>query len=159
MPEDLALLERWDEEPDVVASGGEPEANDWNWAVELTRSPAWREQLIALEDGRPIGVVQIIDPQLEDSHYWGDCGPNLRAIDIWLGDEKDRGRGLGAEVMRQAIARCFAAPNVTAIYLDPLVSNVRAIAFYERLGFEFVGERWFGPDHCHVMRLARRESD
>jgi aminoglycoside 6'-N-acetyltransferase len=156
VPADQPLLETWDEEPDVVFCTGEPaQMDDWDWGVELRRRVPWREQLIAQEDGRPIGVVQIIDPREEDSHYWGDCPPHLRAIDIWLGDAADRGRGLGAEVMRQTIARCFAPPEVRAIIIDPLVANVRAIRFYERLGFKFVGERWFGPDHCHVMQLDR----
>jgi hypothetical protein len=37
-----------------------------SWETELLRFPAWRQQL----DGRPIGFVQIINPLLEDSHYW-----------------------------------------------------------------------------------------
>lgn len=58
-------------------------------------------------------------------------------------------------MMRLAIARCFATPDVTAIMIDPLASNVRAIAFYARLGFVPVERRWFGADDCLVMRLAR----
>ncbi len=54
-----------------------------------------------------------------------------------------------------AIERCFAEPSVTAIILDPLVGNVRARRFYERLGFRHVEDRWFGADHCAVHRLPR----
>mgnify|MGYP003467119708 CR=1 FL=1 len=36
--------------------------------------------------------MQIIDPALEESHYWGDIGPDLRAIDIWIGSPGDLGR-------------------------------------------------------------------
>ena len=67
--DDLELLRRWDEEPHVVES--DPN-DDWGWEVELTRNPDWREQLIAEVDGRSIGFIQIIDPALEDSHYWGE---------------------------------------------------------------------------------------
>jgi len=45
--------------------------------------------------------------------------------------------------------------RVTAILIDTLASNVRAIAFYARLGFVPVERRWFGADDCLVMRLAR----
>lgn len=149
---DLELLQRWDEEPHVVES--DPN-DDWGWEVELARSPDWREQLVAEADGRPIGFVQIIDPAREESHYWGDCPPDLRAIDIWIGEADALGQGYGTEMMRQAIDRCFAEPAVTAILIDPLQSNTAAIRFYERLGFQAVGPRRFGEDDCLVMRLNR----
>lgn len=153
-PDDLDLLRRWDEQPHVIES--DPN-DDWHWEVELARSPDWREQLIAEVGGRPIGFVQIIDPACEESHYWGDCEDNLRAIDIWIGEEHDLGRGHGSRMMQLAIERCFAGPSVTAIVIDPLVSNARAIRFYERLGFRFVEERRFGEDLCAVHRLERRD--
>lgn len=149
---DLAILRRWDEQPHVVES--DPN-DDWNWEEELLRFPDWREQLIATLDGRPIGFVQIIDPALEDSHYWGDIEPGLRAIDIWLGEAEDLGKGYGTQIMKMAIGRCFAVPGVRAILIDPLASNDRAHRFYERLGFEFLHERQFGEDHCRVYRLER----
>ncbi|MCR5875239.1 acetyltransferase [Phenylobacterium sp. J426] len=150
---DLELLRRWDEQPHVVAS--DPN-DDWGWEAELARDPDWREQLIAEVDGRPVGFVQIIDPAREDSRYWGeDCPPGLRAIDIWIGEPDALGRGYGAEMMRQAIGRCFAAPDVTAIVIDPLADNAGAIRFYERMGFTAVGPRRFGEDDCLVMRLER----
>jgi len=150
--DDLDLLRHWDEQPHVIQ--GDPN-DDWNWDVELGRSPDWREQLIAEVDGRPIGFMQIIDPAREDSHYWGEVLANLRAIDIWIGDERDLGRGHGTHMMRLAIARCFADPTVTAILIDPLESNTRAHRFYERLGFRFVERRCFGQDQCLVHRLDR----
>lgn len=150
--DDLTLLRHWDEQPHVIES--DPN-DDWQWEVELDRTPPWREQLVAEVDGRPIGFVQIIDPALEESHYWGDCPPNLRAIDIWIGEAEYLGQGYGTAMMREAIARCFAAPEVTAIIIDPLASNLRAIRFYERLGFRAVERRRFGDDDCLLMRLER----
>jgi len=149
---DLEILERWEQEPHVMASGIE---EGWNWAEELFRNPDWREQLIAEVDGRPVGVVQIIDPLLEETHYWGDCEPNLRAIDIWIGESDALGKGFGTGMMRLAIERCFAIPQVTAILIDPLESNIRAHRFYERLGFRFVEQRLFDEDACLVYRLDR----
>lgn len=150
--DDLDLLRRWDDEPAVVDS--DPN-DDWGWETELLRSPPWREQLIAEVDGRAIGFVQIIDPALEHSHYWGDVPAHLRAVDLWIGEADARGRGHGGEMMRQALARCFAPAEVKAVLIDPLASNVDAIRFYRRMGFEFVEARDFGDDHCHVHRLSR----
>jgi aminoglycoside 6'-N-acetyltransferase len=154
--EDLPLVQRWDEDPIVIASGGDPQANDWDWANELGRDVAWREFLIAEVEGRPIGFLQIIDPKEEESRYWGDCAANLRALDIWIGEDDARGRGFGTAMMRAAIARCFADPNVTAILIDPMANNKDAHRFYERLGFRFIERRTFlGVDDCFVFRLDR----
>ncbi len=152
-PSDLSLLRRWQCQPHVFAAVGDN--NDWSWETELRRSPAWREQLIAEVDGRPVGFVQIIDPAMEDSKYWGCIAPGHRAIDLWIGEHADLGRGCGTQMMQQAIARSFADPTVTAVLVDPLARNRPAHRFYERLGFEFVIGRRFGDESCFVYRLTR----
>jgi len=151
-PDDRALLQRWDEAAHVVAS--DPN-DDWAWEIELARSPDWREQLVAELDGRAIGFVQIIDPAREESRYWGDAPSGLRAIDIWIGEAGDLGKGYGTRMMTLALARCFAAADVTAVLIDPLAGNERAQRFYARLGFVPIGRRRFGADDCLVMRLER----
>lgn len=151
-PADAPLLRRWDGEPHVIAA--DPN-DDWNWEVELARQPDWREQLIAEVAGRPVGFIQIIDPAREESHYWGEAPPGLRAVDIWIGAAADLGRGYGTRMMELALARCFAVPAVTAVLIDPLAANTRAHRFYARLGFTPVGPRRFGADDCLVFRLTR----
>lgn len=152
-PDDLSLLQYWDKQPHVIAS----DPNDyWAWETELQNRVDWREQLIAELDGRPIGFIQIIDPALEETHYWGEIEDNCRAIDIWIGEADDLGIGYGTKMMNLAIDRCFADPKVHNIWIDPLESNKDAIRFYERLGFEFVEHRRFGEDECAVYRLKRR---
>jgi aminoglycoside 6'-N-acetyltransferase len=151
---DLDLLRRWDEQPHVVAA--DPN-DDWAWEVELSKKPDWREQLIAEVDGQPIGFIQIIDPAHEESHYWGNVPANLRAIDIWIGEGINLGKGYGTKMMHLALARCFAAPDVVAVLIDPLASNTRSHPFYEHLGFHFVECRRFGEDECLVYRLERSD--
>lgn len=151
-PGDLALLRHWDEQPHVIAA--DPN-DDWGWETELARTPPGRELLIAELDGRPVGFMQIIDPAIEESRYWGDVPPGLRAIDIWIGEAADLGKGHGTQMMQLALARCFRNPAVHAVLIDPLAANVRAHRFYERLGFEFVERRRFGADDCFVYRLER----
>ena len=156
IPDDADRLRRWDEQPHVVASGWDP---DWDWDAELARSPNWRDQLIAEIDGRPIGIVQIIDPAREETHYWGEVPTGLRAIDIWIGEASDLGKGYGTAMMHLALGKCFAAPRVSAVLIDPLASNTRAHRFYERLGFSFVEHRRFEDDDCLVYRLNRADFD
>ena len=152
-PADQPLLEYWDTKPHVIAATGDDDYDDW--AAELSIDADWFEMFIAELDGRPIGLVQIIDPAEEETHYWGDVEPNLRAIDIWIGEESDLGRGYGTAMMRLAFERCFANPAMTAILIDPLARNERAIRFYKRLGFREVERRMFGNDDCLVLRLER----
>ncbi|MBI4935411.1 MAG: acetyltransferase [Actinobacteria bacterium] len=149
--DDVALLRSWDDDPDVVASGG----GGYEWETEIPVRSPWSELLIAQWNDEPVGFMQIADPALEESHYWGDCEQHLRSIDIWIGGAEHRGRGIGTAMMRAAIDRCFSSPDVTAIIIDPLVRNERARRFYERLGFEFVEVRRFDNDECAVYRLER----
>jgi aminoglycoside 6'-N-acetyltransferase len=153
-PSDLDLLLFWDSKPHVIAATGDDGSFDWE--SELPRRPEWRELLIAEAEGRPIGALQIIDPASEETHYWGEVEANLRAIDIWIGEEADLGRGYGTQMMRLALERCFAEASVSAVLIDPLASNERAHRFYERLGFKRIEQRRFGPDDCYVYRLDRR---
>jgi len=159
-PEDATILAAWDREPHVIAcSTDDPDADIAFGGIE------WREELadqsevgfyrIAEAGGRPIGVMQVIDPDLEPTHYWGEIEPNLRAIDIWIGPPDALNRGYGTQMMTLAIDQAFADPAVTAIVIDPLASNTEAHRFYQRLGFEPVGRRMFDADDCLVHRLER----
>ncbi len=151
---DLATLQHWDNQPHVIAS--DPN-DDWQWEEELRKQPAWRKQLMAELNGRPIGFIQIIDPLLEESHYWGQVGNNLRAIDICIGEKDDLGKGYGSNMMRMALEHCFRDPSVEQVLVDPLKANTSAHRFYERLGFGFIEERKFGEDDCLVYGISRRD--
>jgi aminoglycoside 6'-N-acetyltransferase len=151
---DLPILQYWDEQPHVIESDLD---ENWDWEKELLHEPEWRKQLMAELDGRPIGFVQIIDPALEETHYWGDVPSDLRAIDIWIGEAADLGKGYGTAMMQLAIHQCFSDPSVSAILIDPLATNVRAHRFYERLGFRFIEQKRLGDDDsdCFVFRLDK----
>ena len=152
---DAPTLRRWDEAPHIVAIMGDDPPE--NWDAELAHEPDWREWWIAELEGRAIGIVQIIDPARETSRYWGDVAPNLRAIDIWIGEPDCLGQGHGTRMMTHALDRCFRQREVTAVLIDPLTSNRRARKFYEVLGFREVGPRRFGTDDCVVYRLDRED--
>ena len=78
---DQPVLAYWDTQPHVQAASGDDDPSS-DWFDELTSIADWQEHLSAELDGRPIGLVQIIDPAREATQYWGDVAPNLRAIDI-----------------------------------------------------------------------------
>ena len=150
---DLDILTYWDMQQHVIDC--DPD-DDWDWENELRRFPEWREQLIAEIDGRPIGFIQIIDPAREDSHYWGEVADDLRAIDIWIGEKGDLGKGYGTQMMQLALERCFSDHRTSSILIDPLESNRKAIRFYEKMGFQFVEKRQFSSSKCLVYELSRQ---
>lgn len=161
--DDVRVLELWDLDPDVIAATTDDASIERafggvDWLEEIDQDSEVSFHLIAELDGRPIGAMQVIDPHMEPTHYWGDIEPGLRALDIWIGMESDRGLGYGTQMMQLAHALCFADPSVTAIVIDPLATNTRAHAFYERLGYRAIGRRFFGDDDCLVMRLERPSS-
>lgn len=154
--DDLELVKYWDTKQHVIDCDPDEE---WNWESELNQNPEWREQLIAELNEEPIGFIQIIDPYLEETHYWKDVLPNKRAIDIWIGEETNLNKGYGTTMMELAIQRCFQNPEVDGILIDPLKSNVKAHRFYKRLGFEFIEERMFDDTMCYVFELKRENED
>ena len=161
--DDVPTLIRWDHEPHVIgATTDDPDAPNAfegiEWAEEIAAGSAVSRYWVAELDGRPIGAMQIIDPAREPTHYWGEIEDGLRAIDIWIGEAGELGQGHGTEMMRQALALCFADPAVTAVIIDPLASNDRAHRFYQRLGFRPVERRLFNDeDDCLVHRLSRAD--
>ena len=154
---DVPLLAQWDAQPHVRAATGRQDDDDLlDWAEELAVLRPPHGLLVAELDDRPIGMIAYTDPATEPTHYWGDCEPNLRAMDIWIGEPDCLGRGFGTQMMRQALDLLFAVPAVTAVLLDPRADNVRAQRFYERLGFVAVERRVFpGGDACVVYRFER----
>lgn len=151
---DLDLLQSWDKQKHVITS--DPNS-DWDWETELTYTPIWRQQLIAQLDDQPLGFIQIIDPEQEETHYWGKVEKDLRAIDLWIGQKENLGKGYGTIMMQRAIEICFADIPVTAILVDPLENNKKAIKFYKKLGFKFVENRFFDEDYCSIYKLHRAD--
>jgi len=159
---DVLLFERWDRQPHVISAttdnpAAERAFEDVRWSDELAAQDEHNRYLIAELDGRPIGAMQMIDPQQESSHYWGEVRENLRALDIWIGEPDCLCKGYGETMMRLAFQLCFAEPAIVAIVIDPLASNVRAHKFYRRLGFKPTGLRKFGDDECFVHELTRED--
>jgi aminoglycoside 6'-N-acetyltransferase len=160
---DIPTLKAWDKAPHVIAATTDEEDAEEahegvTWEDEIAMQSDVYRYYVAELNGRPIGAMQIIDPHLEPTKYWGEIEPHLRALDIWIGPAEMLGHGYGAAMMRAALMLCFADPAVDAIVIDPLASNLRAHAFYQRLGFKPDGRRLFhDEDDCLVHRLTRAD--
>ena len=56
-----------------------------------------------------------------------------------IGEKSAWGKGLGTEVTRYVLDYAFDALNLNRVHLTVLATNPRAIAVYEKLGFEREG--------------------
>ena len=155
---DIPLLKAWDEEPHVQFS--DPTTDDgsgWDWDTQIGAGWVGFWEYMAVSDGQPIGFIQIIDPHVEHSQYWGEIGPGFRAIDIWIGPADMLGKGHGTQMMTKALKLCFEDPDVHTVLIDPLKTNTDAHRFYQRCGFSPVGDRDFDGDLCLVHELKRAQ--
>lgn len=60
-------------------------------------------------------------------------------LGIRIGEEADRGRGMGKEAARQVLQFCWQALNLNRVQVSLLAGNARALRLYAALGFESEG--------------------
>lgn len=147
---DISTLRDWDAQPDRASWAGTD--GPWDWDVELPREVDWQQMFIAEFEGTPIGFLQLLHTGHDPDRYWGSLSADgIWAIDLWIGEQAQRGIGLGSSMMRLAIERLVVL-GAAAVLVDPLASNDAAHRFYRRHGFSEVGRYRFGDDDCLVLR-------
>jgi aminoglycoside 6'-N-acetyltransferase len=115
----------------------EPEVARW-WPrfdrqrvlAELIAERHAEEPFVIEEDGRIVGYIQAAEELEPDFHHAG--------IDLFL-TAAAQGRGLGPDAIRILAADLIDRRGHHRITIDPVASNVRAIAAYEKVGFRPVG--------------------
>ncbi|MGH2361644.1 MAG: GNAT family N-acetyltransferase [bacterium] len=80
----------------------------------------------ALHEERLLGYCQLVNI------HWIHRTAELR---IRLGEEKDRGRGYGSEVIRQLVDFAFRDLSLNRVHVHVFATNERALRVYEKLGF------------------------
>lgn len=78
------LLQYWDSQPHVIEASGDDMPRDWG--KELATDPDWRDLVIASVADKPIGIMQIINPAEEETHYSGAVAARkpISAADLGL---------------------------------------------------------------------------
>jgi aminoglycoside 6'-N-acetyltransferase len=158
---DIQTLEKWDSQEHVQFATGndailEVDPNYWPYELSLCDNKTYQYYIAEL-DGLPIASLQMINPGLEVTKYWGNMEDGYRAIDIIIGDKENLGKGYGTTIMGLILDLCFEDSTVKGVYIDPLSINLRAIKFYQKIGFEFVENRNFGEDNCDVYYISREK--
>lgn len=105
------------------------------------------------EPGRILGLVTLA------SIDWSARSAELH---IMVGEEADRGRGLGTFAVSEMLRHAFRDLGLHRVELDALAGNDRAVHVYEKCGFRaegvrreaaFKDGRW--TDLCHMAVLDR----
>ena len=79
----------------------------------------------------------------------------------YLAPEIEKGAGIGREVLRSALSMAFDELGLDRVYVEVVVTNTRALALYESVGFERVellrgrALQSAGPVDAHRLVLIR----
>ncbi len=86
-----------------------------------------------------------------EAHYRVDPGGNA-ALDIKL-FKKARGKGIAYQGLKHAVGHAFSEGNAKMAYVDPHKDNGKALALYEKLGFDKKThpDDHLGKDHVYMV--------
>lgn len=124
---DLGMLRYFD------AEAARPRSEDdvSRWLDDLKKNPrTFVFGIRRLEDDALIGTVSIEDVLWPHGTGW---------LSILIGDRANWGQGYGDEAMRLVLDYAFRELNLHRVQLTVFEYNARAIALYEKLGFQREG--------------------
>ena len=168
---DFPLLGAWLARPHVARWWNHETSPD---AVERDFGPTLRgeeagEDLVALLDGRPFGLVQ----RCRIAAYPEYAGPlativpvpdDAMSIDYLIGDPALVGRGMGTRMIRSVVADTWTAhPAASCIIVPVATANAASRRALESAGFACVAEGEMEPDNPvddrrHVVHRINRPS-
>ena len=94
------------------------------------------------------GQYQFAIVRVEDDILIGNCG--IQGVDqirqcaevgLFIGDEENRNKGYGVEVLNLLLDYCFDYLNLNNVMLKVFSFNERAIKCYKKVGFKEIGRR------------------
>ena len=80
-----------------------------------------------MADGTPVGYIQFYPIRDHGDGVWG--------IDLLIGEDRFRDRGIGTLALRAMTHFLFEENQARKITMDPDARNARAIRCYEKCGF------------------------
>jgi aminoglycoside 6'-N-acetyltransferase len=126
--DDLAMLRRWLETPEVRRWWDDPAVLEENFGDD--RIAMW---IVSLAD-RPFAYVQDYKPHDWSMHHFAFLPGGARGIDQFIGEPDMIGRGHGSAFIRAHVDQLF-AEGAPAVGVDPDPENIRAIRAYQKAGF------------------------
>jgi RimJ/RimL family protein N-acetyltransferase len=159
---DFPTMLRWLNNPAVSKWWGEPPASIDELEGKHVPRLDGREQVfgfIAHYSDTPMGYLQWYRLSTEPDHPAVGLAPeSSAAIDLFIGEDDYRHRGLGRVLIRAFLTEIvFAEPDVKHCAIDPCVDNTAAIAAYRKTGFREIGLAPNPHEHCisQIMLINR----
>lgn len=90
-------------------------------------------------NGNPIGYIQCYElSKKQKTDFELDNNKKIFGVDMFIGDDENRGKGLGTKVLKEFINMLLNEYKADSIIVDPRAGNPRAIKSYEKVGFKQV---------------------
>jgi aminoglycoside 6'-N-acetyltransferase len=134
--DDLPLLRRWLETPEVVRWWGDAVEQEELLREDLD-NPQMTMRIVSCE-GRPFAYAQDYEVHAWPQPHLAALPKGARAIDTFIGEPEMIGHGHGSRYLR-LLAERLIAEGAPLIAIDPGLENVRAQGAYAKAGF-FRGE-------------------
>lgn len=163
--DNLELLYYWFQEPTINQSY----ARSQHWSLDdikkkyLPRIQSKDDvpSFIIYNNERPIGFIQYycltdhFPEGIKDFNHplFSFHPPNkLVGLDLFISSHKDRGIGLGKQIIEYFITNYLM--NFSAVIVDPDSTNTQAIRCYEKVGFELTN---YTDNPKHIIMIKRIE--
>ncbi|HUY99366.1 MAG TPA: GNAT family N-acetyltransferase [Thermomicrobiaceae bacterium] len=163
-PADFDLIHRWLNTPAVLEWWKEPrtrEEVEQEYGAYVRGEDPTRPFLILVGD-RPIGYIQTYRIADEPEYARAlDLSESSAGIDLYIGEDAYRWRGLGPEILRRFLVEVvFADPEIESCVIGPEPANVSAIRSYEKAGFRYLKTVAVPdePEGEYLLRLGRAEA-
>lgn len=130
---DIGLLQAWQANPHVAEwwDAGAP------YDEAALADPRVARWIVSVSD-RPFAFMQDYSVHGWQDHHFGDLPKGSRGIDQFIGDPEMIGLGHGSAFIGARLRILF-DQGAPVIATDPHPDNARAIAVYNKLGFEIAG--------------------
>ncbi len=102
------------------------------WLTSELKSGNYNFAIVSLENDELIGNCGFVEINYRD---------RLGTVGIFLGEENNRNKGIGTEVLRLLLDYGFNYLNLNNIMLNVRAFNERAINCYKKVGFKEIGRR------------------
>jgi aminoglycoside 6'-N-acetyltransferase len=136
---DYRLMAKWRNDPRVLEwYGGRDKSLNFEAARleygRRVRGEGPTQACIIEKGGVPIGYLQHYRVDDPDEYQLSDV-IDCFGIDLFIGEVALWGQGLGTRVVALMVGHLFERHGARRVVIDPQVSNARAIAAYEKVGF------------------------
>jgi RimJ/RimL family protein N-acetyltransferase len=156
--EHIPLWEQWVQLPHVkdvwFIEGYEPAG----YIHQKIKGNGYDFPFVIYVDNHPIGYIICCDLYAyktlctKPKGLFTNEDPGTFCMDLFIADENYLNKGYGTEIVKLFTDYIFHHFKAKTIFIDPAITNKRAIRCYEKAGFIFFKTAFDGISECYVMQ-------